>query len=240
MSEFETAVSEGVVRLQRPETRWLSSGWDGGFHEGPVAYNVTVPEGFDRTDLDRYASERRERAGAGFETPGPTLLTGVSMEHARVARTGSVVAVATVGLSNPAALPMEPSGEAETEERERPQTGTVNLLVATTRTLADGALANLLTVVAEAKAATLLSLTESGADVPGTTSDAVLVGTATDGERATFSGSATPVGAAARACVREAVRASFEARYTETDPPASVEEAAYGIVTDQRAEVSRP
>ena len=231
---FETTVADGVLRIHRPGTRWLSTGWDGGFERAAAAYNVTVPEGWERTDLGAYIDERRERAG--FTATGPTLLTGVEMHHARGARLDSAVAYATVGLSNPAVLPMEPTGTDEVP-RDRPsRIGTVNLVVGTTRCLNEAALATLLGVVVEAKTATLLA--ESG--FSGTTTDAVVVGSDETGEPATFAGSATPVGAAARACVREAVRASFRSRYAEREVPRSVADAEYGVVTDRRAEVFTP
>ncbi|WP_225917817.1 adenosylcobinamide amidohydrolase [Halobaculum rubrum] len=247
---FETAVADGVLRLRRPDTRWLSTGWDGGFADAPAAYNVSVPEGWERTDLDAYATERLADAGfagTGGDPAGPALLTGVDMPHARVARSGSVVAVATAGVSNPAALPMAADSEdagAPTPETDAERgsdgvgRGTVNVLVATTRRLDDGALANLVAVAAEAKAATLLATT----GFPGTTTDAVVAGSARDGEPATFSGSATPVGSAARVCVRDAVRASLESRYAAGDAtvPDSVADAEHGVVTDREAEVTRP
>jgi adenosylcobinamide hydrolase len=239
---FETELHEGVLRLGRPETRWLATGFGGGYRTAPAAYNVTVPTGFDRTDLAAYLRERRQEAG--FDADGPGLLTGVEMEHARGARAGPVVAVATAGVSNPAALPVGKSIDrrrGRSDDHGRPRRdgtaphhdGTVNVLVGTTRTLDEGALASLLGVVVEAKAATLLART----GFPGTTSDAVVVGTATDGEPATFAGSATTVGAAARACVRAAVDASLDARYVGTDAtvPASVADAEHGVVTDERA-----
>ena len=256
---FEPTVREGVLRLRRPGTRWLSTGWDGGRSRAPAAYNVTVPEGFDRTDLGAYRDERLTRAEFVVEgnrpdsDAPPTLFTGVSMDHARGARLGSVVAYATVGLSNPAMLPLETEAPGEpaatgarstaaaktdtptTDDRpERP--GTVNLIVGTTRRLEPGAAANLVAVAAEAKAATLLA----AAGVPGTTSDAVVVGDDPDGEPAAFSGSATPVGGAARACVRDAVRASLRSRYPDGDVPGPAAEAEHGVVTDERAEVFDP
>ncbi|WP_348612980.1 adenosylcobinamide amidohydrolase [Halobaculum rarum] len=241
---FETAVADGVLRLRRPDTRWLSTGWDGGFADAPAAYNVSVPEGWERTDLDTYAADRLADAGFAGGGRAPVLLTGVDMPHARVARSGSVIAVATAGVSNPAALPMEANPDdaaasaPETDaERDGVGRGTVNVLVATTRRLDDGALANLVAVTAEAKAATLLAAT----GFPGTTTDAVVVGSARDGEPTTFSGSATPVGSAARACVRDAVRASLESRYAAGDValPDSVADAEHGVVTDRETEVTR-
>ena len=237
---FEPTVRDGVLRVSTPGARWLRTGTRGGFSRADAAYNLTVPEGFERTDLAAYVDERLDRAG--FPTVGPALLTGVSMDHARGARSGDVVVYATAGLSNPAALPMAPSAGAgpadadPTATVDRParrHDGTVNLLVGTTRALEDGALAELLGTVVEAKAATLLD----AAGVPGTTSDAVAVACDPAGESAPFCGSGTDVGADARACVREAVRAALDARYPDGDLPEGPADAEYGTTTDRRAEV---
>ena len=228
-------VADGVVCLDAPGSRWLATGHDGGYRAADAAYNVAVPEGFDRTDLVAYARSRRETAG--FDAPGPTLLTGVDAAHARGARSGPVTVLATAGVSNPAALSV---GERERRDRyagvpevhDEPA-GTVNLLVHTARALDDGALATLLGVVVEAKTATLLSTT----GFPGTTTDAAVVGCDSDDDPAQFAGSATEVGAAARACTREAVRASLDARYAETELPASVADAEHGVATTREATV---
>jgi adenosylcobinamide hydrolase len=231
---FECARRAGVLRLARPGTRWLSSGWAGGFSVADTAYNVTVQEGFARTDLSAYAAERR--AEAGFPETGPTLLTGVEQRHARGARLGPVEAVATAGVSNPAVLPMAPGDGTLREATDGGTHGTVNVFVGTTRALDDGGLATLLGVAVEAKTATLLHAT----GFPGTTSDAVVVGCGPAGEAAAFAGSATPVGAAARACVREAVRAALAARYADAAPPESLTAAKYGVSTDVEAVTFRP
>ncbi|MFC6975480.1 adenosylcobinamide amidohydrolase [Halomicroarcula sp. GCM10025709] len=232
---FETTVREGICQLRRPDTRWLSTAWDGGYERADAGYNVTVPTGFDRTDLDSY---RAERLGAAGVPVGPTLLTGVRMDNARRARDGPVTVVATAGLSNPAVLPVDgdgaTSGTGDGADTAAWRPGTVNLLVGVERALGDGALATLLATAVEAKAATLRAL----AGVPGTTSDAVLVGTAPDCERAAFAGSATPVGAATRACVRDAVAASIDSHYDDGPPaPATTD---YGVVTDRQTDVDRP
>lgn len=231
---FETAISEGVMQVGRPGTRWLSSGHAGGVRRGAAAYNVSVPEGFERTDLDAYLDERRERAG--FGEPGPSLLTGVALRHARGARSGPVEAFATAGLSNPAALPMDPGGGDRDREPAGAGAGTVNVVLGTSRALDDGALAALHAGAVEAKTATLLA--ETG--FPGTTTDAVVAGCDPDGDPAAFAGSATTVGAAARACVREAVRASLRSRYADESLPRSVEDADYGVKTTRRADVFVP
>lgn len=262
---FDATVNAGVLRVLERDARWLSTGWAGGLHEADAAYNVSVPAGWDRMDLDACVEERRE--SAGFDNPGPALLTGVDLAHLRGARSGPVVVYATAGLSNPAALPVEDgrpsprrdidasgdpptgaldespadvsggsSGDAPDETSPGPPVGTVNLVAGTTRSLDDAALANLLAVVVEAKTATLLA--ETG--FPGTTTDAAIVATSPDGEPATFAGSATPVGASTRACVREAVRASLTSRYADRKLPTSVDAAKYGTATTRRAEVFSP
>jgi adenosylcobinamide hydrolase len=236
---FESTVREGVLRVAAPGARWLSSGWAGGFHDADAAYNVGVPEGWPHTDLDEYIASRR--TAAGFDASGPTLLTGVDLGHAVGARSGSVTVYATAGVSNPAALPMDAEAGADGDApsptaRDDHRAGTVNLLVGTTRALDDAPLANLLAVAVEAKAATLLA--ETG--FPGTTTDAVVVGCDPTGESATFSGSATPVGGATRACVRDAVRGSLRSRYADRPIPKSVADAEYGVVTDDPTEVFEP
>ncbi|MFC6862074.1 adenosylcobinamide amidohydrolase [Halomicroarcula sp. GCM10025817] len=236
---FEVDRRHGVARMAQDGARWLSTSWDGGYRRADAVYNLTVPEGFERTDLDAYREQRL--ADAGFAT-GPALLTGVEMANARYARSGPVTVLATAGVSNPAVLPMgeddaadgEAAGPAsgETDDGWRP--GTVNLIVGAHRALDDGALATLLATAVEAKAATLMDV----AGVPGTTSDAALVGCVPDASVAEFAGSATEVGTATRACVRDAVRVSLAARYDD-GPPAPAE-APYGVVTDRQTDVFQP
>lgn len=226
----EITVNDGVLQYQRPGTRWLSSGWRGGYCTNPAVYNVSVPEEWEHVDLDAYGKRRRERAG--FDIPGPTLFTGVELQHARGARCGPVEAVTTAGISNPATLPMDPDrtapAPAKTPAEFHP--GTINIVLTTSEPLTDGALTTLLGTVVEAKTATLLAK----ADITGTTTDAVVVGCDRGDDKQPFAGSATTVGATARACVRESVRASLSSRYAETPPP---EETEYGATTTRRATV---
>lgn len=231
---FDTERRDGLTRLRREGARWLATGPIGGLRWADAADNLTVPEGFDRTDLASYVRERR--AGVGLDSDGPALLTGVEQRHARRARAGPVTVVATAGLSNPAALPIGaadaaggPPSRGESEASDwRP--GTVNLLVGVERALGEGTLAELLATCVEAKAATLSAV----AGVPGTTSDAVAVGSVPDAEPASFAGSAAEVGSAARACVRDAVLASLDSRYD--DVRSAVADADHGIETDVATE----
>ena len=159
------------------------------------------------------------------------------MRHAAGARLDSVAVVATVGISNPATLPLDPDGtRPEGLVGDAPAPGTVNLLVGTERALDDGALGTLLSVAVEAKTATLQAL----AGFTGTTSDAVVVGTDPTGGSCSFAGSATPVGDATRAAVRRAVVESFRSRYDEDEPPATVAAADAGIETSREAEAFDP
>lgn len=224
---FDIRRRAGVLQLHAPGMDCLSSTFDGGFGGADAVYAATVPSGWDRTDLAAYADERR--AAAGFAAPGPMLLTGVALDHARLARADGVIVCATARISNPAALPMTPGGVAARRTDERPPAGTVNFVVGTDRALDDAGLATLFGVAVEAKAATLVA--ETG--YPGTTSDAAVVACDPDGEPAAFAGSATPVGDAARACVRDAVRASLASRYPDGKYPASVAAAEHGVVTDR-------
>lgn len=228
---FETTIQDDVLQVQSSGARWLLTGWSGGYTDSNAVYNISVPEGWDRTDLAAYSTERCD--AAGFGTDGPALLTGVDMQHAAGAAIDGVRAVATVGLSNPAALPLDPDG---TDPEglvpgDDPATGTVNLIVGTDRALGDGPLGTLLGVTVEAKTATLQQLT----GFTGTTSDAVAVGTDPAGQRVSFAGSATEVGDATRTAVREALTRSFASRFGDSEPPVSVPEADAGIVTSRTA-----
>lgn len=229
---FETTVRDGVCRLAIPGARWLTTGWDGGYATADAAINVSVPEGFDRTDLAAYVGDRRKRAS--LDGTGPALLTGLDVRHARAARADGVIVVATAGLSNPATLPVASAedGDGRVSDDERgdespPPSGTVNLLVGTGRALDDGTLATLLATAVEAKTTTLVAAT----GFTGTTSDAVAVGADPTGEVAAFAGSGTTVGAATRACVRDAVLASLDARYPSGEFPDTVADADHGTVT---------
>ncbi len=232
----EATVVDGVCRLAVPDARWLATGFDGGYTDADAAYNITVPSGFDRTDLPVYADDRV--TSAGFDGDGPRLLTGVAMRHARGARCGSVTAVATAGISNPAALPIDGDETVLCDDagQDDPPPGTVNVLVGTTRALDDGSLATLLATAVEAKTATLQQLT----GFTGTTTDAVAVGCVPSGDTAEFAGSGTDIGRATRACVRDAVRSSLDARYTDDDYPDSVAEAEHGVVTSCTATTFQP
>jgi len=219
----------GVAQLRAPGYRWVSTGHPGGLRRADAAYNMQVPKGFSRTDLSAYIDTRLARAG--FTTDGFALLTGVDMRHARLARTAETTVIATAGVSNPAVLP-DPGAPVPVSSKP-PRDGTVNILISVDMHLTDAALFNLIAVAAEAKAATLLRMT----DAPGTSSDAIVIGCAPGGAPVPFSGSVTPVGAAVRACVRDAIAASLRSRYGQAGPPHGGD-AAHGSTTSVRPRVA--
>lgn len=232
----ETTIRDGVLQVHTGKTRWLATGLQPAFSTAPAAYNISVPAGFDCTDLEPYKRDRRQ--SAGFTDPGPTLLTGVDLAHARGATAEPVTVYATVGLSNPASLPTNPTDTPEpaSSVESRNHAGTVNLLVHVDRALEEGGLTTLLAEVVEAKTATLIAHTT----MTGTTTDAVIVGANPTAEPATFTGSATPIGARARACVRDAVTSSLTARYPDGDWPESIVAADHGIRTTRQTTVFDP
>lgn len=225
------------LTLRRDGVQWLSNGIRGGFVRADAAHNLTVPEGFDRTDLERYTAER-----IGDIPVGPTLLTGVRQTDARGARHGSVEVIATAGVSNPAVLSVDrASPSAVSNDRTDDigsdagvEPGTVNVFVGTTRTLSESGLTGLLATAVEAKTATLVGTV----GCTGTTSDALVVGCLPGGEPESFAGSATELGNAVRVCVRDAICAALDARYGGNPP--TPETATHGSETTGSAAVFRP
>jgi adenosylcobinamide hydrolase len=230
---FEPRLRSNVLQVRSPTTDWLSTGFDGGHQQANAAYNITVPEGWTATELADYVEKRL--TDAGFEQPGPALLTGVDQRHARRAVLDPVEVIVTAGVSNPATLPPGSASKTTVDTATPFRPGTINIIAGTTQALSDGALANLVSVVTEAKTATLLRLT----GFSGTTSDAVIVGSDPNGQGAQFSGSSTPVGRAARACVRDALTAALESRYETDAIPESVDDAVYGCATTVESTVSK-
>lgn len=201
-----------VCAIENAGGRWLHTGWNGGRYDRSRAYSVSVGADWNPNDIGHDIARRLE--SEGFDRPGPTLITGVEATHARIAAADSITVFATAGLSNPATLPVpgQPeSGKVPSADPGHP--GTVNVAVWTDRALAAGARANAIAMVAEAKAATLLETV----GVPGTSTDAVLVGDRNGGEPVTYCGSGTEIGHSIRVCVRDAILASVRSRYGEID-----------------------
>jgi adenosylcobinamide hydrolase len=200
-----------------------------------AAHNLTVPKGFDRTDLSAHVAER-----LGSVPEGPALLTGVQQANARGARNGAVEVVATAGLSNPAVLPVGENSDADASDRPTTdrgfEPGTVNIFVCSPKPLTDGGLGGLLATAVEAKTATLSAL----AGCTGTTSDAIAVGCPDEDGGASFAGSATTMGNATRVCVREAIHGALAAHYDGIENIPDPTDTPHGIVTTGSTTPFRP
>lgn len=232
---FDHEQTDDRLTIRRPGTRWLSNGFNGGHVTADAAHNLTVPTGFERTDLTRYVAKR-----LGSAPEGPTLLTGVQQVNARGARDDPIEVVATAGLSNPAVLPVGENLDAGGSYRSIPDRGfdpgTVNIFVCSAEPLTDGGLAGVLATAVEAKTATLSAI----AGCTGTTSDAIAVGCPDEDGGAPFAGSATAIGNATRICVREAISGALAAHYDGIDDLPDHEEAPHGIATTGRATPFQP
>lgn len=227
---FNVTPNKGVLQLAYPRSEWVSSGWDGGFTTADAAYNISVPTNWEHTDLDTYAENRRNKSG--FSSPGPTLFTGVSVQHAYAATVTDVTVIATAGLSNPTTIPEDTDVSPSSEDGQ--PAGTVNLLIAVDQHLSEHALLEILSGAVEAKTLTLYR--ETG--IPSTTTDAVIAGCSSHGPQNQFAGSATELGAATRICTRDAILASLQSHYPDQEYPTSMEDAAYGSRLSGHASVN--
>lgn len=139
----------------------------GGLGERNWIANINVPLGYDHPDPAQHAVELG--TSLGCSGPGCCMLTGVDVRTVSFCEDEGVEAFATVGLG---AVTWAADEHAQSTEW-RP--GTINCVVFVPAALTDGALVNLVSTVAEAKAQALFEC-----DVPatGTASDAVVVCTA--------------------------------------------------------------
>ncbi len=219
---FETTHNEGVLQLAYRNAKWVSSGWNGGITTAHSAYNISVPDPWEHTDLGTYEENRRSQAG--FSTPGPSLFTSVSLEHAYITTDYPVSVIATAGLSNPTNY-QSPTSRSSGDSANREARGTVNLLLGIERNLPDHCLIEVLCGAIEAKTLTLLQ--ETG--IPSTTTDAAIAGCTQTDEELQFAGSATDLGQAVRRCTRDAILASLHSNYPNQQYPSDETDATYGI-----------
>lgn len=147
--------------------------------------NAQVPKGYARTDLDAHVDELA--AFASCTGPGVGLLTAAAIDRCRgSAEDGGVACTATVGVT-------KPTWAADAEDAVSPWApGTINVVVEVPVRLAEGALLNAMTTVAEAKTQALL---ERGVPGTGTASDAVCVTCPVDGPAEPFAGPRSTWGA---------------------------------------------
>jgi adenosylcobinamide amidohydrolase len=116
----------------------------------------------------------------------------------------------TVGLSNRERVGSRRSAQAAA--------GTINTLVRVSRSLADGALVEAISIVAEARTAAILETRqrEDGSAITGTGTDCIVVAAPCEGEPARWAGLHTAVGEAIGAAVYRATREGAEEWDAET------------------------
>ncbi len=227
---FETTGRDSVCQIRREGARWLSTAWDGGYRTADAVYNVTVPEGFERTDLDAYRAERL--SGAGFAV-GPTLLTVFTWNTpACPERVG--VGAGDSGSLEPRRVADVGSGDSRRLRRDCVESGgrpdwrpgtAISSSVSTGRW-------------------TRARWRRCSPPPSRRGCDAARRGKrprnhigrghrrlCPERRARLFAGSATELGAATRVCVRDAIRASLAARYGGDALP-TVDGAEYGVVAD--------
>ena len=165
----------------------------GGVGERAWVVNAQVPRDYGRTDLVAHGGEIAR--ALALRGPGVTLFTAADVTRGCAARDGGVVAHVTAGVDLPtwAAAPGPPAP---------PVAGTINIVVLVPTRLAPGALLNLLTTAAEAKAQ---ALSEAGIAGTGTPSDAVAIVTSARGDAEPFGGPRSAVGARVARAVHRAL-----------------------------------
>jgi adenosylcobinamide hydrolase len=125
-------------------------------------------------------------ASMTLEGDSLALLTAVEMQHVRILSDACVTVFVTAGLTNPSSF------------------GTINIIVISSETLSEGAIAGTIITATEAKTRALI---DKGLQFTGTTSDAIIVAyeNSTEGEPILYSGPTTPF----RLGVKEALKAYY-------------------------------
>ncbi|GAA5160265.1 adenosylcobinamide amidohydrolase [Ornithinimicrobium tianjinense] len=209
MPSPELAVSPGALTWSVQEG-WValsSASVGGGLVRPRWVANLTVEDGFARTDLDAYVAERLASTPVDAALAGTALLTAADVTRVERAGepgpTGDVTAWATVGVTKPTWAARE-----QAEVRDGiPAPGTVNIVVALPAALTGSALVQAVGTVTEAKAQALVA---AGVPGTGTASDAVVV-LCPEGEEVPFAGVRSPWGQAVARAVHRAVAAGLEA-----------------------------
>lgn len=201
----------GRLLVWRARTPWLaisSAALGGGIGLRRWIINATVPIDYDRPDPGAHLAQMA--AEFALSGPGVGLMTAVDVAGYVVAADDGVRVAATVGLGQPewAAAPeadrllplAADAGHADLDAPPRP--GTVNIVAFVPVRLADAALVNAVTTVAEAKTQALWEL---GVNATGTASDAVCVACPPDGPAVGYGGPRSFWGARLARAVRAAV-----------------------------------
>jgi alpha-ribazole phosphatase CobZ len=193
---------------------------NGGFVKAKTILNLTVSNGFDGNSFERFESFFKESGFSSDETVG--MMTAVKMKNARIIERDNVTAVITAGIGKP---PSESSS-------------TVNIILLVTKNLSRSAMANLIIVATEAKAAAFYDLDvryKNGELFTGDYTDAVVV--ACYGHEAEveepFAGRATELGKIIYEVVRDGVKdALFNHNSWQTNRPILERLDERGITVD--------
>ena len=174
----------------------LSSGVDGGRRAVNYILNIQVPHDFSHDDPKSYI----EGVAASMTLEGGylALLTAVEMKNVRILSDACVTVFVTAGLTNPSPF------------------GTINIIIISSETLSEGAIAGTIITATEAKTRALI---DKGLEFTGTTSDAVIVAYENngEGEPILYSGPATPFGNRVAKLVRLGVKEALKAHYGSDD-----------------------
>jgi len=174
----------------------LSSGVDGGRRAVKNILNFQVPHNFSHDDPKSYIEEMA--ASMKLEGGYVALLTAVEMKNVQILSDACVTVFITAGLTNPSSF------------------GTINIIVISSATLSEGAIAGTIITATEAKAHALI---DKGLHFTGTTSDAIVVAYENTGEDEPilYSGPATPFGSRVAKLVRLGVKDALKAHYGSDD-----------------------
>jgi adenosylcobinamide hydrolase len=174
----------------------LSSGVDGGRRAVKNILNIQVPHDFSHDDPNSYI--KGVAASMALEGDYLALLTAVEMKNVRILSDACVTVFVTAGLTNPSSF------------------GTINIIVISSKTLSEGAIAGTIITATEAKTRALI---DKGLEFTGTTSDAVIVAYENngEGEPILYSGPATPFGNRVAKLVRLGVKEALKAHYGSDD-----------------------
>lgn len=174
----------------------LSSGVDGGRRAVKNILNSQVSPDFSHDDPKSYI----ERVAASMTLEGDylALLTAVEMQNVRILSDACVTVFVTAGLTNPSSF------------------GTINIIVISSETLSEGAIAGTIITATEAKTRALI---DKGLQFTGTTSDAIIVAyeNGSEAEPILYSGPATPFGSRVAKLVRLGVKEALKAHYGSDD-----------------------
>ncbi len=170
----------------------LSSGVDGGRRAVKNILNIQVSPDFSHNDPKSYIDD--VAASMTLEGGYLALLTAVEMQNVRILSDACVTVFVTAGLTNPSSF------------------GTINIIVISSETFSEGAIAGAIITATEAKARALL---DYGFNFTGTTTDAVVIAYEDCGDdgHILYSGPATPFGKRVTKLVRLGVKDALKAHY---------------------------